>query len=139
LLISTNAAPNITAEGLTAGVVAGSEEDASSGLAFPNDMAGSGSRENAVLADQELLDTVGGTDLCDQLDDLGVPVATITTNDEEGACVLSVSSGISTGGSAVRGRIKLTLSSLRYRQEDGGDKCLAVVWLLEDCDLLAKT
>jgi hypothetical protein len=46
-------------------------------------MAGGGCAENAVLSDQELLDTVCGTDLGDQLSDFWVPVTTITSNDEE--------------------------------------------------------
>lgn len=70
---------------LTAGVVAGGQEDASCGLALPDNMAGSRSRENAVLADQEFLDAISSTDLCNQLDHLGVPEATVTTNDKESA------------------------------------------------------
>jgi hypothetical protein len=35
------------------------------------------------LADEELLDAVCGTNLGDQLNDLGIPVAAITANDEE--------------------------------------------------------
>lgn len=63
--------------------MAGSQENTTSGLALADDMASSGSGQNAVLADEQLLDTVGGTNLGNQLDDLGVPEATITTNDEE--------------------------------------------------------
>lgn len=47
-------------------------------------MAGSRGGENTVLADEKLLDTVGSTNLGDELDDLGVPEATITTNNKEG-------------------------------------------------------
>lgn len=75
----------MTGELLTTRVVAGSQEDTASGLPLADDMAGSGSGQNAVLADEQLLDTIGGTDLCDQLDDLGVPVPAITTDNQEGA------------------------------------------------------
>ena len=47
-------------------------------------MRGSGGTEDAILADDELLDAVSGTNLCNGLGDLGVPVATVTTNDESG-------------------------------------------------------
>lgn len=63
--------------------MAGSQEDTSGSLAKANDMTGSRSGENAVLADDELLDAVGGTNLGNQLDNLGVPVSAIATNDEE--------------------------------------------------------
>lgn len=72
-------------EVLTTRVVAGSQEDTASSLPLADDMAGSGSGQNAVLADEQLLDTIGGTDLCDQLDNLGVPVPAITANNQEGA------------------------------------------------------
>lgn len=72
-------------EVLTTRVVAGSQEDTASGLPLADDMTGSGSGQNAILADEQLLDTIGGTDLCDQLDDLGVPVPAITTDNQEGA------------------------------------------------------
>jgi hypothetical protein len=47
-------------------------------------MAGSGCAEDAVLTNQQLLHAVGSTDLCDLLGDLGVPVTSISSNDEEG-------------------------------------------------------
>lgn len=37
-----------------------------------------------MLSNQELLHAIGGTDLCDLGDDLGVVVTAIATNDEEG-------------------------------------------------------
>lgn len=46
-------------------------------------MASSRGRQNTVLADEELLDTIGSADLGNQLDDLGVPVAAITADDEK--------------------------------------------------------
>lgn len=79
-------------------------------------MAGSGGAENAVLTDQQLLDTVCCTDFGDQLCHLGVPVTAVTTDDEES-----------------------TLGTLWDRLEDAGDERLGVVLLLEDLDLLTKT
>jgi hypothetical protein len=37
------------------------------------------------------------------------------------------------------GAIYRTFNAFRYREEDAGDEGLAVVRLLEHCDLLAKT
>jgi hypothetical protein len=79
-------------------------------------VAGGRGGHDAVLADQELFDAVRGTDLCNDLSDLGVVVAAITANDERGA--------LGTFGDGV---------------EDGGNEVLGVVGLLEDLDLLAKT
>lgn len=62
--------------------MAGSEQDASSGLADANDMAGCRSGKNSILADHELLDTIGSTNLGNQLNNLGVPVSAIATNDK---------------------------------------------------------
>jgi hypothetical protein len=101
---------------LTSGVVTGGEQDTTGGLPDPDDMTGSWCAEDTILADQELLDAVGSTDLCDLLCDLRVPVATITTNDKESV-----------------------LSALRNRLEDADDERFGVVLLLEDLDLLAKT
>ena len=61
-------------------------------------MACSRSGQDAILADEELLDAIGSTDLGDQLDDLGVPVTSIASDDEEGACrraLISLQDGIS--------------------------------------------
>ena len=74
---------------LTAWVVAGRQENAAGSLAFADDMAGSRGRQDAVLADQELLHPVRGANLGNKLDDLGVPEATISANDEERALKLS--------------------------------------------------
>lgn len=65
--------------------MAGSQEDTASGLAFPDDVAGSRGRQDTILTDQELLDTVCGTNLCTQLHNLGVVESAITTNDKERA------------------------------------------------------
>lgn len=101
---------------LTAWVMTGGEEDATSGLADTNDMAGRRGTEDAVLANEKFLDPVRSTNLCNQLDDLRVPVSAIASNDEE--------SPLYTFGNG---------------EEDGGDEGLAVVGLLEDSDLLAKS
>lgn len=120
---------------LTAGVVAGRQEDTTGGLALADDMAGGGGGQNTVLADKELLDTVGGANLGNQLDDLGVPEAAVTTDDEERACEggLSVSGVVTTRGSL------FTLNTLRDGKQNARDESLAVVRLLENSDLLAKT
>jgi hypothetical protein len=96
--------------------MAGGQENATSSLPQTDDVAGSRSGKNAVLADQELPDTVGSSNLGDQLNDLRVVEAAITANDEES-----------------------TLGTLWYGKENGCDESLAVVWLLKDGDLLTKT
>lgn len=101
---------------LTTRVVTGSQQDTTSCLAHTNQVASSRSAQNTILADQQLLDTVGRTDLRNLRDHLGVIVATITTDNQE--------------------RI---LGTLGDRQENAGDEGLGVVGLLEDLDLLAKT
>lgn len=67
----------------------GSQEDTSGSLAQTNDMAGSGSREDTILTDEEFLDTIASTNLGNELDDFRVPVTAITTNDEERVCPLT--------------------------------------------------
>ena len=94
----------------------GSQEDTTGSLTLADEVASSGGTEDAVLADQQLLDTIGSTDLSDLLDDLSVVVTTITTNDEESS-----------------------LSTLGDGEDDAGDEGLGVVGLLEDLDLLTKT
>jgi hypothetical protein len=64
--------------------VAGSQEDATGGLALADDVAGRWRRQDAILADEELLDAICRTDLGDQLDNLWVPEPSIAANDEEG-------------------------------------------------------
>ena len=100
---------------LTTWVVAGSEEDAASGFSDANDMACRRSTEDAILTDQELLDTICSTNLCNKLDHFWVPVSAISTNDEE-----------------------RTFDALGNGEEDGGDERLAVMGLFEDSDLFAK-
>lgn len=64
--------------------MASSEQDASCSLADADDMASRRSGKNSILADDELLDAIGSTDLSNQLNDLGVPVPAIATNDKGG-------------------------------------------------------
>jgi hypothetical protein len=59
-------------------------------------VAGGRGGHYAVLADQELLDAVCGTDLCNDLGDLGVVVAAITFGD-----------GVEDGGNEVLGVVGL--------------------------------
>lgn len=58
------------------------QQDTTSGLANADDVRGSGGTEDTILANDKLLDTVCGTNLCNGLGDLGVPVTTVTTDDE---------------------------------------------------------
>jgi hypothetical protein len=96
--------------------VAGSQEDATSGFALPNDMASCRSAQNTVLSDQELLDAIRSTDLRNQLHDLGVPVSAITANHQEAA-----------------------FDAFRDREKDTRDKRLAVMRLLENNNLFPQT
>jgi hypothetical protein len=101
---------------LTAGVMASSQQNAACSLPLADDMACRWRAENAIVADDELLDSIGRSDLSDQLGYFWIPVATISSNDECAA-----------------------LNAFRYGQKDAGDERLAVVWLLKDLDLLSKT
>lgn len=92
-----------------------SQQNASSRLALTDDMASRRGAEDAILADQQLLDTVRSSNLRDKLDDLWIPVATVTANDEES-----------------------TLSAFGDGEEDTCDEGLAVVGLLEDGDPLPQ-
>lgn len=94
----------------------GRQQNTTGSLSHTDQVAGGGGTENAILADQELLDAVGSTDLGNLLDNLGVVIATITTDDKESS-----------------------LSTLRDGEQDAGDESFGVVGLLEDLDLLAKT
>jgi hypothetical protein len=95
--------------------VAGGEQDTASGIADTDEVAGGRSGHDTILADEELLHAICGTDLCDDLGNLGVVITAITTDNER--CALS------TFGNGV---------------EDGGNEVLGVVGLLEDLDLLAE-
>ena len=63
--------------------MAGSEEDTAGRFPYPDEVTGSRCAHDAILADQELLDAIGSTDLGNGLGDLGVPVTTVSTDDEE--------------------------------------------------------
>lgn len=101
---------------LTSGVVTGSQQDSSGSPPLADDVAGGGCTEDSVLSDQKLLDAVCGSDFGDYLDDLGVVVTAVTTDDEE--CILG---------------------SLGDGLEERSNEVLGVVLLLEDDDLLAET
>jgi hypothetical protein len=77
-------------------------------------MAGRRCAQNAILPDEQLLDTVSCTDLYNQLDNFGVIISAITTDDE-----------------------KRAFDAFRDGEEDRCDEGLAVVGLLEDRDLLS--
>jgi hypothetical protein len=62
--------------------VASCEKDATSGLSLPDDVTSSRCRQNAVLADQKLLDPVRSSNLGNQLDDLGVVEPSIAGDDQ---------------------------------------------------------
>lgn len=79
-------------------------------------MRDGGGGEDAVLSDDEVLDTVTSSNLDDLLDALGRVEATVSSNDERGS--------LSAGGGDSR--------------EDGLDEVLGVVLLLEDGDPAGK-
>jgi hypothetical protein len=101
---------------LTTWVVACGEEDTASRLSNSDNMAGSRRTQDSILTDEQFLDTVCSTNLCNQLDHLWIPISSVTTNDK-----------------------KRALYAFRNGKENGGNEGLAVVRLLENSDLLAKT
>jgi hypothetical protein len=101
---------------LTTGVVGGSQQDSSGGTSLADDVRSSGSRQDSVLTNENLLHSVCGCNLGDNLDSLAVVVTSVSTNNEES-----------------------TLSSLRDRLEEGGDEGLGVVRRLERFDLFTET
>ena len=70
---------------LTTRIMASSQKNATSSLPLPNNVAGGGRAEDAILPYQQLLDSVRGTNLGNQLYDLGVVVSSITANNKEAA------------------------------------------------------
>jgi hypothetical protein len=100
----------------TSWVVAGRQQDTAGSFPYPNDVAGCGCAEDAILTDKQLLDTIGGTDLGNQLSDFWVPVTSVTANHEN-----------------------RSVNTLRNGLENAGDKGFRVVVLLEDLDLLTQT
>ena len=101
---------------LTTGVVTGSQQNTTRRLAHTNQVASGRCTHDAVLADQQLLDAIGGGDLGNLADHYIVVETTITTNDEE-----------------------RVLDTLGNGQENTGDERFGVVGLLEDLNLLAET
>lgn len=101
---------------LTTRVVTGSQQNTTGSLPDTDQVTGSRGTEDAVLADEQLFDTVSGTNLCDLLNNLGVVVTAITGDNEGGI-----------------------LSTFGDRQDDAGHEGFGVVGLLEDLDLLTKT
>ena len=95
--------------------MAGCEQDASCCFALADDMAGGWRAEDAILTDKELLDPVRCSNLCDLLHDFRIVESAVSSNDQECACC--------TFGNG---------------QENGSNEGFAVMWLLEDCDLLAE-
>jgi hypothetical protein len=94
----------------------GSKQDSTSCLSLPDDVTSSGCAHDTVLTEQQLLDTICSTNLCNELHDLWVVVTAISSNDKEAV-----------------------LDTFWDREKDGGNKGLRVVLLLEHLDLLAKT
>lgn len=101
---------------LTTGVVTGSQQNTTRRLAYTNQVASGRGTHDAVLADQQLLDAIGGGDLGNLVDHYIVVETAITTNDEE-----------------------RVLDTLGNGQKNTGDEGFGVVGLLEDLDLLAET
>lgn len=60
----------------------GGQQDTTSRLPLPYEMTGSWSAQDTVLANENLLDTIGSTDLSNLLDSLGIVVAAVATDDE---------------------------------------------------------
>lgn len=120
--------------------MASREQDATGSLALADDMAGGRRGEDAVLAYQELFDAVCSADVCNQLNDLGVPIPAVASDDEE--CIWpsgeSPLAGWAQGGRGEDIPGELTLGALGNGQQDARDEALAVVWLLEDGDLLPE-
>lgn len=58
------------------------QQDTTSRLPLPYEMTGSRSTQDTVLANKDLLDAIGGTNLSNLLDSLGIVVATVATDDE---------------------------------------------------------
>ena len=93
----------------------GSEQDSTSSLSFPNDMAGGRRAQYAILSDENLLDSICSPNLGNQLYHLRVVESSISSNDKEAA-----------------------FCALGDREEDAGDESLTVMGLLEDGNFFAK-
>lgn len=96
--------------------MAGCEKDATGEVSLSDDMACGRCAENAILANDQFLDTICCTDLCNLLNDFRVVVSSIATNDKFRA-----------------------LDTFRNREEDRSCEGFGVVILLEYGDLLSQT
>jgi hypothetical protein len=67
---------------LTSWIVARGEQNATRSLLDANDMAGSWSTQNAILAHNEFLHTICCSDLGNQLGHFRVPKSAVTTDDQ---------------------------------------------------------
>ena len=63
--------------------MASGKEDTTSGLAFSNNVTCSRCAQYTVLPDQEFLYAVCCSNFCNQLHDLGIVEAAISSNDQE--------------------------------------------------------
>lgn len=93
-----------------------SQQNPSSGLSLSDNMTSSWGAQDTLVPDEQFLDTVGSTDLCNLLDSLGVVVTTITTNYEE-----------------------RSFGSLGDSLEECCNEVFGVIWLLENGYLLTKS
>lgn len=96
--------------------MASSKQDATCSFSLANDMTCRRCAENAVLTNQQLLDTICSTDFGNELADFGVVESPVAADDQERA-----------------------FNTFRYREKDGSDERLAVMRLLEDLDFLSQT
>ena len=94
----------------------GSQQNTTGCLLHADEIACTRGTQETILTDDQLLHAVRSTDLRNFLDDLGVVIPAVTTDNEE-----------------------RTLSTLGNRQENARDERLGVVRLLEDGDLLPET
>ena len=101
---------------LTTRIMARRQQNTTSSLPHADQVTRRRSTQDTILANEDLLDPIGSSNLGDLLNDLGVVVAAIARDDQESA-----------------------LSTFGDRQEDAGDEGFGVVGLLEDLDLLAQT
>ena len=67
----------------TSRVVTGSQQDTTSCLHLPNDMTRGRCAENAILPDNEFLDSVSNPDPCDQLHHFWIVITPVSTNHKE--------------------------------------------------------
>jgi hypothetical protein len=63
--------------------VTGSQQNTTGSSTLADDVTSSRCTQDTALTDQKLLHSIGSSNLRDQLHDLGVPVSSITTNDQE--------------------------------------------------------